>query len=153
MYQIILSDDSVTLKDQYKLIMSTTTIKNKQGETKKYVSYNCSFPYPFIEMLDFPKELYFYERLNRTYITDEEPPDYYLWKKVVLQTRKNQNQKSSDENKNKKWAKMIAIPKTVMGDVGQYKTLHYILHCNQRDYVTNRLGLLEVHLSKRELDD
>lgn len=153
MYQIILSDDSVTLKDQYKLIVSTTKIKNKQGEIKKYVSFNCSFPYPFIEMLDFPSELYFYEKMNRTYITDEEPPDYYLWKKVVLQTRKNQHQKSSKENENKKWAKMIAVPKTVMGDVSQYKTLHYILHCNLRDYVTNRLGLLEVHLSKRDLSD
>jgi len=152
MYQILLSEDSVILKDQYKLISSTTTIKNKKNEIKKYTSYNCSFPYPFLEMFGFPKEIYFYERLNRTYITDEEPPDYYLWKKVLLQTRKNQDQRSSQENVNKKWAKLMAVPKVVMGDIDGYKTLHYELHCNKRDYVTNRVGLLEVYLSKRELD-
>lgn len=153
MYQIILSEDSVVLKDQYKLIRSTTTVKNRNGETKKYSSYNCSFPYPFQEMLNFPKEVYFYERLNRTYITDEEPPDYYPFKMVVLQTRKNQGQKSSKENQNKKWAKLIAIPKSVMGDVEDFKTLHYVLHCNKRDYVTNRIGLIEVNLSKRDIDE
>lgn len=153
MYQIILSEDTVILKDQYRLISSTTTVENRKGEKKKYVSYNCSFPYPFIEMLNFPKELYFYERIGRTYITDEEPPDYYLWKRVVLQTRKNKGQKHSSENANKKWAKMIAIPKSVMGDIDDYKTLHYTLHCNKRDFVTNRIGLLEVHLSKRDLDE
>ena len=153
MYQIILSEDSVVVKDQYNLISSTTKVKNKKNEIKEYKSFNCSFPYPFIEMLDFPSELYFYEKMNRTYITDEEPPDYYLWKKVVLQTRKNQNQKTSKENENKKWAKLIAVPKNVMGNVEEYKTLHYVLHCNKRDYVTNRIGLLEVYLSKRELDD
>ena len=147
MYQIIITDDSVVLKDQYKIISSTTTTRNKYG------SYNCSFPYPFQEMLRFPKELYFYERLDRTYITDEEPPSYYLSKKVSLQTRKNQRQKSSSENVNKKWAKMMAIPKSVMGDVEEYKTLHYTLHCGLRDHVTNRLGLLEVSLSKRDLED
>ena len=153
MYQIILSEDTVQLKDQYRLISSTTTIKNKKGESKKYTSYNCSFPYPFIEMLNSPKALYFYERMNRTYITDEEPPDYYLWKKILLQTRKNKGQKSSKENENKKWAKLIAIPKVVMGELEGYKTLHYTLHCNKRDYVTNRIGLLEVHLSKRDLEE
>lgn len=153
MYQILLSEDSVQLKDHYRLISSTTTTKNRKGEEKKYTSYNCSFPYPFIEMLNFPKELYFYERLDRTYITDEEPPDYYLWKMVMLQTRKNKGQKSSKENENKKWAKLIAIPKAVMGELDDFKTLHYTLHCNKRDYVTNRIGLLEVHLSKRDLDE
>jgi len=153
MYQIILSEDSVILKDQYHLISSTTTIKNKKNEVKKYTSYNCSFPYPFLEMLGFPKEIYFYERLNLTYITDEEPPDYYLYKKVVLQTRKNQDQKSSKENENKKWAKLMAIPKAVMGELDEYRTLEYILHCNKRDYVTNRFGLLEVRLSKRDFEE
>lgn len=153
MYQIKLSEDSVVLKDQYRLIKSTTTIKNKKGEEKKYVSYNCSFPYPFLEMLEFPKEIYFYERQNRTYITDEEPPGYYLWKRVSLQTRKNNAQATSRENENKKWAKLVAIPRAVMGDVDDFRTLHYTLHCNKRDYVTNRIGLLEVHLSKRDLDE
>lgn len=153
MYQIILSDDGVVIRDQYRLISSTTTIKNKKGETKKYTSYNCSFPYPFLEMLDFPKEVYFYIRLNRTYITDEEPPDYYDYKKVMLQTRKNKGQKSSKENENKKWAKLIAIPKLLLGEYDDYKTLHYTIHCNKRDYVTNRIGLIEVNLSKRDFDD
>lgn len=153
MYQLILSEDSIVLKDSYRLISSTTTVRNKNNEEKKYKSYNCSFPYPFQEMLNFPKEVYFYERLNRVYITDEEPPDYYLWKKVLLQTRKNKDQKSSKENENKKWAKMIAIPKVIMGDLDGFKTLHYTLYCNKRDYITNRIGLLEVHVSKRDLED
>lgn len=153
MYQIILSEDNVVLKDQYKLISSTTTVKNKYGESKKYTSYNCSFPYPFYEMLNFPKDLFFYEHLGRTYITDEEPPSYYLFKMVSLQTRKNQGQSSSKENLNKKWAKLMAVPKMVMGDIDGFKTLHYELHCNKRDFVTNRLGLLEVYLSKREVLD
>ena len=152
MLEILLLDDEVIIKDQYKLIKSTTTIKKKEGEDKKYVSHYCSFPYSFYEMLNFPKEIYFYERQNRTYITDEEPPDYYLWKKVVLQTRKNKDQKSSKENENKKWAKMMAVPKYVMGEVDMYKTLQYTLYCNKRDYVTNRIGLLEVTLSRRELE-
>lgn len=153
MYQIIISEDGVTIKDHYKLISSTTTIKNKKGEEKRYTSFNCSFPYPFLEMLNFPSELFFYEQMNRTYITDEEPPSYYYWKKVVLQTRKNQAQKSSKENKNKKWAKLISVPKAIMGDVDEYRTLHYVLHCNKRDFVTNRVGLLEVYLSKRDFDE
>lgn len=152
MYKIVLSEDSVVIKDQYKMISSTTTVKNNKGEVKKYTSYNCSFPYSFIEMLDFPREVYFYIRLNRNYITDEEPPDYYDWKKVTLQTRKNKDQKSSKENENKKWAKLINIPKLLIGDDEDYKTVHYTIHCNKRDYVTNRMGLIEVHISKRDLD-
>ena len=152
MYSINISENNIIIKDKYKLISSTTTIKNKKGESKKYTSYNCSFPYPFIEMFNFPSELYFYEHIDRVYITDEEPPSYYLYKKVLLQTRKNQDQKSSKENVHKKWAKMISVPKSVLGDVSLYKTLHYELHCNKRDFITNRMGLLEVYLSKRELD-
>ena len=153
MYQIILSDDSVVIKDQYRLISSTTTVKNKKGEEKKYTSYNCSFPYPFQEMLNFPKEVYFYERLNQIYITDEEPPNYHDYAKVSLQTRKNKDQKSNKENINKKWAKLIAIPKKIMGDLDYFKTLHYTIHCNKRDFVTNRMGLIEVSLSKRDMGD
>ncbi len=153
MYEIVLTEDSVEIRDQYRLISSTTTVKNKKGEVKKYTSYNCSFPYPFLKMLNFPREVYFYIRLNRIYITDEEPPDYYDVKKVALQTRKNRDQKSSKENENKKWAKLIAIPKMILGDATDYKTLHYIIHCNKRDYVTNRMGLIEVNVSKRDLDE
>ena len=153
MYQIILSDEENLIKDAYNLISSTTKIKNKNGEEKKYTSYNCSFPYPFYEMLNFPKEIYFYEQMYKFYITNEEPPNYYNWKKISLQNRKNKSQKSSRENENKKWAKLMGIPKDVMGDLDGYKTLHYTLHCNKRDYVSNRIGLLEVHLSKEELDE
>lgn len=153
MYRIVISEDGVVLEDQYKLISSTTTVKNRYGEEKRYTSFNCSFPYPFLEMLNFPRELFFYEHLGRTYITDEEPPSYYLFKSVSLQTRKNQGQRSSKENVNKKWAKLMAVPKLVMGDISGYRTLHYVLHCSKRDFVTNRLGLLEVYLSKRELED
>lgn len=153
MYSIELSEDNVILKDQYRLISSTTTVTNSKGELKRYTSFNCSFPYPFYEMLNFPKEIYFYERMNRFYITDEEPPGNYNWKKVSLQTRKNKGQKSSKENENKKWAKMVAIPRYVMGNIDNYLTLHYILHCNKRDYITKRIGLLEVYLSQKDLDD
>ncbi len=152
MYSLTLSEDSIILHDQYRLISSTTTTQNKNGEEKKYTSYNCSFPYAFIELMDFPQELFFYERLDRTYITDEEPPSYYPFKRVTLQTRKNKGQKSSKENINKKWAKLIAVPKSIMGDISNYKTLHYTLYCNKRDYVTNKIGLLEVSLSKRDLE-
>lgn len=153
MYQIILMEDDVVLKDQYRLISSTTTVRNKKDEVKKYVSYNCSFPYPFIEMLNNPKEVFFYERLGRFYITDEEPPTYYDFKKVQLQTRKNQRQKTSKENINKKWAKLINVPKLLLGDASYYKTLHYTIYCNKRDYVTGRMGLIEVNLSKRDLEE
>ena len=153
MYQLILSENDIVLVDKYKLIQSTTTVKNKMGETRKYKSFNCSFPYPFYEMLDFPRDVYFYERLGRFYITDEEPPSYYEFQSVSLQTRKNKAQKSSKENENKKWAKLVSIPKRLMGNVDDYKTLNYILHCNKRDYVTSRIGLLEVHISKRDLDE
>lgn len=152
MYSLNLSEDSIILKDQYRLISSTTTVKNKKNEEKKYTSYNCSFPYAFVELLNFPTEVYFYERLDRIYITDEEPPTYYPFKRVTLQTRKNQDQKHSEENKNKKWAKLIAVPKMIMGDIDNFKTLHYTLYCNKRDYVTNKMGLLEVNLSKRDLE-
>lgn len=153
MHSIDLSENKVLVKDQYKLIKSTTHIKNSKGELKDYTSYNCSFPYPFYEMLNFPKEIYFYERMNRFYITNEEPPDYYIWKKINLQNRKNKNQNSSKENENKKWAKLMAIPKLVMGELDNFMTLHYCLHCNERDYVTNRIGLLEVSLSRNELNE
>lgn len=153
MHSIVLSDNEVLVKDQYKLIKSTTRIKNSKGELKDYNSYSCSFPYPFYEMFNFPKEIYFYERMNRFYITNEEPPDYYIWKKINLQTRKNQDQKSSKENEDKKWAKLMAVPKQVMGELDNLMTLHYCLHCNEKDYVTRNIGLLEVSLSRKDIKE
>ena len=151
MFQIVIEEDVIIIRDAYKIIPSTTTVKNLRGEVKKYYSYNCSLPYSFYEMMGFPDVVYIYERLGRTYITSEEPPDYYVFKKVSLQTRKNQGQKTSKENADKKWAKLMTIPKDIFEDVGSFCTLHYELHCNKRDFVTNRMGLLELFLSKREL--
>lgn len=154
MIEIQINENNVILHDAYKTIKSTTSITNRDGETKKYYNYNCSFPYPFQKMYNHPDVIYFYEKIGRVYITDEEPPDYYNYKQIKLHTRKNARQKSSKENKDKQWAKLVTIPKSIFGtEIHLYKTLHYELHCNQRDYVTQRLGLLEVYLSKRELTD
>jgi len=152
MLEVILSENNVILHEGFRLIKSTTTIKNKNGQTKTYHNYNCSFPYIFYKMFNCPDVVYLYERFNRTYITDEEPSHLYDYKKLSLHTRKNSAQKSSKENTKKPWAKIITVSKTIFGDeLELYTSFHYELHCNKRDYITNRLGLLEVYLSKRDV--
>lgn len=147
MMTVDLNSEDIQLIDNYNLIKNTTKIKNKTGETKKYISYNCSFPYLFIELLDNPSLVYFYEYLGKTYVTNAKPSDIYSFKKVSLHCRKNSSQKSSKENKDKPWAKLVTIPKSIMGDVGNFNKLNYILHCNQKDYINGKQGLLEVYLS------
>lgn len=147
MLLINLNKDSITLTDSYRLIKNTTTSKNRKGEEKKYIAYSCSFPYPFVEMWGNPSGVYFYEHLGRFYVSVEEPPSYYYnWKFVKLNNRKNSRQKSSRENDNKPWAKLITVPKTVMGEMDNSLWLVYTLHCNKEDFVTGEPGLLEVSL-------
>ncbi len=145
--RIDLNSEDIVIIDKYNLIKNTTKIKNKEGIVKKYISYNCSFPYLFIDLLNHPDLVYFYKYYGKTYVTNVEPSTDYLSKKVSLHCRKNSHQKSSKENENKEWAKLVTVPKTIMGDVGNYNELNYILHCNQYDYINGNKGLLEVFLS------
>lgn len=151
MLSIKLNDTEKKLTDKYRLIVTTTKVKDKNGNKKEYQSYSCSFPYPFIEFFSKPDGVYFYERLDKYYITTEQPPNYYLSKYVTLNNRKNSNQNSSKENENKKWAKLVNIPKTVMGEMNKSMKLVYELHLDKTDYVTGKLGLLEVSLLKDTL--
>ena len=144
---IDLNSEDIQLIDNYNLIKNTTTITNKNGEIKKYISYNCSFPYLFVELLNNPNLVYFYEYLGKTFVTNTKPSDIYPFKKVSLHCRKNSSQKSSKENKYKQWAKLVTVPKSIMGNVGDYNQLNYILHCTQKDYINGEQGLLEVYLS------
>lgn len=145
--KININNSDIQLIDDYNLIKNTTKITNSVGETKRYVAYNCSFPYIFIEMFNHPKHIFYYEKNNNFYITNKEPSKYYNFKKITLHSRKNSKQKTSKENDDKKWAKLITVPKTLMGNVGNYKKLNYVLHCNKKDYVNGRYGLLQVYLS------
>ena len=147
MFTLNLTSDNVQIIDNYKLIKNTSKRTNKNGNTIKYTSYNCSFPYVFIDFLDHPNTVYFYEYLGKTYVTNIQPPDEYKFKKVTLHCRKNSHQNTSKENNNKQWAKLVTVPKSVMGCVGDYNKLNYVLHCNQNDYVNGHQGLLEVYLS------
>lgn len=147
MVSINLNSEDIQITDNYKLIKNTSTSRNKNGNVKKYISYNCSFPYIFIQLLDYPDLVYFYEYEGKTYITNVQPPDDYVFKKITLHSRKNSLQNTSKENRNKKWAQLVTVPKSVMGDVGEYDELNYILHCNQNDYINGQQGLLEVYLS------
>ena len=147
MMTIYLKSEDIQLIDNYNLIKNTTTVTNKNGEIKKYISYNCSFPYLFVELLNNPNLVYFYEHLGKTYVTNSKPSDIYPFKQVSLHCRKNSSQKSSKENKYKQWAKLVTVPKSIMGNVGKYNQLNYILHCNQKDYINGKQGLLEVYLS------
>lgn len=146
MISIILNDEEKKLTDTYKLIVNTNKVKDKNGNNKEYQSYSCSFPYTFVEFFSKPKGIYFYERLNKYYITTKQPPNYYLFKYVSLKNRKNSKQKSSKENENKQWAKLVNIPKTVMGEMNNSMKLVYELHLDKNDFVTGKLGLLEVSL-------
>ena len=147
MYRLNLNDSDKQLIDNYNLIKNVTRIKDKNGEYKEYTAYNCSFPYSFIAMYNNPKEVYFYERLNKFYVTNLKPPAEYSSKKVTLHCRKNSKQKTSKENMNKPWAKIVTIPKTLIKNLGDYSSLSYILHINQKDYVNYNNALLEVFLT------
>lgn len=147
MIGIDLNSEEIQICDNYKLIKNTSTTRNKEGNVKKYISYNCSFPYYLIELLNHPNLIYFYEHSGKTYVTNIQPPDDYIFKKVSLHCRKNSLQDTSKDNKNKQWAQLVTVPKSVMGNVGDYTKLNYILHCNQNDYVNGQQGLLEVFLS------
>lgn len=147
MLSLNLNSEDIQIIDNYNLIKNTTKTRNKEGNLKKYVSYNCSFPYLFIELLNHPDIVYFYEYLGKTYVTNIQPPDGYKFKKVALHCRKNSNQSTSKENKQKQWAQLVTVPKSVMGSVGDYDKLNYILHCNQTDHINGQQGLLEVFLS------
>ena len=147
MLSIQLNKNNVTIVDKYKLIKNTTTSKNRKGETKKYISYSCSFPYPFLEMWNHPKGVYFYEHLGHYYVSVEEPPSYYYsYRYVRLNNRKNSRQKSSRENRDKPWARLLTVPKTVMGEMNNDMWLVYTLYCSRDDLITGNPGLLEVSL-------
>ncbi|WP_461436148.1 hypothetical protein [Methanosphaera sp.] len=147
MMSVNLKSEDIQLIDEYNLIKNTTSIKNKAGAIKRYISYNFSFPYLFIKLFNHPDLVYFYEHLGKIYVTNTEPSNLFSYKKVALHCRKNSSQKTSRENKDKQWAKLVTIPKTIMGNVGDFNKLNYILHCNQKDYVNGEQGLLEVYLS------
>ncbi|RAP47789.1 MAG: hypothetical protein BZ135_01550 [Methanosphaera sp. rholeuAM6] len=134
------------LIDSYKLIKNTSKIINKKGETKEYISYNCSFPYSFVEMYDNPNSIYFYKCNNKSFITNYRPSNQFKSQKVKLQDRKSSNH-NSDSNNNRTWAKLMTVPKRIMGNVGNYKELTYVLHINQKDYVSGKDALLEVYLT------
>ncbi|RAP54605.1 MAG: hypothetical protein BZ137_01340 [Methanosphaera sp. rholeuAM130] len=151
MISINLNDDDIKITDKYKLIVNTTRKKDKNGNLKEYHAYSCSFPYPFIEFFSKPDGIYFYERRDKYYITTKEPPNYYLYKYVSLNNRKNSNQNSSKENKDKKWAKLVKIPKTVMGEMNKSMELLYEFHLDKKDYVTGKQGLLEVSLLQNSI--
>ncbi|MBQ6218177.1 MAG: hypothetical protein IJJ47_00440 [Methanosphaera sp.] len=146
MISIKLNADEKKLTDRYKLIISRTRVKDKNGNLKEYHSFTCSFPYPFVEFFSKPDGIYFYERMDNYYITTKQPPNYYPYKYVKLKTRKNANQKSSKENENKQWAKIVSIPKDVMGKMDNTMELLYELHLDKKDYVTGKQGLLQVSL-------
>ena len=55
------TDGMVIVAQETSVILAEWMMKN--GETKKYTSYNCSFPYLFIELLNNPNLVYFYEYL------------------------------------------------------------------------------------------
>lgn len=147
MYKLNLNTDDKQLIDNYKLIKTRTKTTNKKGEKKEYITYSCSFPYSFIEMYNNTNEIYFYEYNNKTYITNIKPPNNYLNTKVILQCRKNSRQKSSKENQNKQWSKIMTIPKKIMGQMDNYNELNYVLHINQKDNINNKNALLEVYLT------
>lgn len=146
MITIKIEENNVILKDHYKLIKNTTTTTDIKGKEKKYRSYSCSFPYSFVEMYGNPEGIYFYEYFDKTYVTPKEPSNLYTFKYVKLNNRKNSKQKSSSENQDKNWAKLIRIPKAIMGEMDNSMQLVYTLHCNKKDHITHNYGLLEVNL-------
>lgn len=147
MFKINLDSEDKQLIDNYNLIKNTTKIKNKEGNVKEYVTYNCSFPYTFIEMFQNANTVFFYEKNNKIFITNERPPSLYSYSPVKLQCRKNTKQKTSNENRDKQWAKLMTVPKKIMGDLRDYSQLNYVLHINQKDFVSGKNALLEVYLT------
>lgn len=143
MFKINLNTSDKQLIDSYKLIKNKTKKTDKNGNIKEYVSYNCSFPYSFVDMFNNPKSIYFYQHQKKCYITNFRPTSEYVSKKVNLKNRKS-SQTNSDY---RKWAKVMTVPKKIMGDVGNYNELTYVLHINQKDFVSGKDALLEVILT------